>query len=186
MPGDKAYCPRCGCLLRRPRRRSIERTLALSGAGIILAIPANLLPMLSISLFGNSHDGNLWSGINALLKQDMWLIAGLVLLASALLPLVNLAFAFLISLHLYLKKANKRLAGWLRWFQHLNEWAMLEVYALSIIVAYVKLSAMADIRFGFGLYAFISLLIVNAMLANELDYDFFWRRIARIGRTKSS
>jgi len=182
LPGEKAYCPRCGCLLLRPRKQSVERTLALSAAGLILAAPANLLPMLGISIFGNSHDGNLWSGISALIKQEMWFIAGLVLLASALLPMVNLALAFLISLHLYLKKTHVWLARWLRWFQHLNEWAMLEVYALSIIVAYVKLSSMAELKLGLGLYAFISLLLVNAMLANELDYHLFWQQISSLGK----
>jgi paraquat-inducible protein A len=181
-PGEKAYCPRCGCLLRRPRRRSIERTLALSAAGLILALPATFLPILNISIFGNSHDGNLISGIHALIKQDMLPIAGLVFFASVFIPLLNLTLAFLISLHLYLRKANKMLAAWLRWFQHLNEWAMLEVYALSIIVAYVKLSSMSDLRFGLGLYAFICLLIVNAMLASELDYHFFWQHIGRLGK----
>ena len=179
-PGEKAHCPRCGCLLLRPRKQSIERTLTLSMAGLILALPANLLPMLNISIFGNSHTGNLWSGINALIKQEMWLTGILVFFASVLIPLVNLILAFLLSLHLHLKKTNKLLAFWLRWFQHLNEWAMLEVYALSIIVAYVKLSAMADLKFGLGLYAFVCLLIVNAMLANELDYHYFWQRIGNL------
>lgn len=181
-PGTKAYCPRCGCLLHRPRPRSIERTLALSVTGLILVIPANLLPMLGIRLFGNSHDGTLWSGAAALMDEGMWSVAILVLLSSVFLPIINLCLAFLISLHLYLNKLNKvnaYLAYWLRWFQHFNEWAMLEVYALSIIVACVKLSSMAQIRFGFGLYSFIALLIVNAMLANEMDYRLFWRLIAR-------
>ncbi|WP_411726394.1 paraquat-inducible protein A [Methyloglobulus sp.] len=179
-PGDKAHCPRCGNLLQRPRKQSIERTLALSLAGLILIVPANLLPMVGIKIFGNSHDGTLWSGVSALLNEDMWAVAVLVLLSSVLLPLVNLGLAFLISFHLFIKKPNGNLAHWMRWFQHLNEWAMLEVYALGIIVACVKLAGMAELRFGFGLYAFVALLIVNAMLANELDCYLFWQRIGQL------
>ena len=178
-PGIKAYCPRCGYLLQRPRKQSVERTLVLSVTGLILAVPANLLPMLGIRIFGNSHNGNLWSGAAALMDEGMWAVAVLVLLSSVLLPVVNLSLAFLVSLHLYLNKWNTYLARWLRWFQHLNEWAMLEVYALSIIVACVKLSSMAQIRFGFGLYSFIALLLVNATLANEMDYRLFWQLITR-------
>jgi paraquat-inducible protein A len=178
-PGDKAHCPRCGYLLQRPRKQSIERTLALSLAGLILIVPANLLPMVGIKIFGNSQDGNLWSGVSALFKEDMWAVALLVLLSSVLFPLVNLGLAFLISLHLYIKVPNSHLAHWMRWFQHLNEWAMLEVYALGIIVACVKLAGMAELRFGLGLYAFVGLLIVNAMLSNELDCHLFWQRIGK-------
>ncbi len=180
LPGDKAHCPRCGCLLQRPHNHSIERTLALSLAGLVLMLPANLLPMLGITLFGNSFDGNLWTGVSALLKEGMWAVAVLVLLSSILLPFINMGLAFLISFHLFVQKTNAYLTQWLRWLQHLHEWAMLEVYALGIIVAYVKLSDMAELRFGLGLYAFIGLLFINAMLANELDYPLFWQQITRL------
>jgi paraquat-inducible protein A len=179
-PGDKAHCPRCGYLLQRPRKQSIERTLALSLAGLILILPANLLPTVGIKIFGNSHDGTLWSGVSALLKEDMWAVALLVLFSSVLLPLVNLGLAFLISFHLFIQKANDHLVRWMRWLQHLNEWAMLEVYALGIIVACVKLAGMAELRFGLGLYAFVALLIVNALLTIELDVYLFWQRIGQL------
>ena len=145
-------------------------------------IPANLLPMVGIKLFGNSVDGNLWTGVSALFKEGMWAVAVLVLLSSVLLPLVNMGLAFLISFHLFVEKANRHLVKWMRWLQHLNEWAMLEVYALGIIVACVKLSSMAELRFGLGLYAFVGLLLVNAMLANEMDSHLFWQRIAQLGK----
>ena len=74
---------------------------------------------------------------------------------------------------------------WMRWYQHLNEWAMIEVYALGIIVAWVKLSDEADLKFGLGLYAFVGLLIINAMLTNELDYYSFWQRIAYLTKNKT-
>jgi paraquat-inducible protein A len=180
IPGNKHHCPRCGFVLQRPHNHSIERTLALSLAGLVLMIPANLLPMLGIKLFGNSFDGNLWTGVMALFKEDMWEVAVLVMLSSVLLPFVNMALAGLISFHLHMKKANAHITRWMRWLQHLNEWAMLEVYALGIIVACVKLSDMAEIKFGLGLYAFIALIIINALLANELDYTLFWQHIARL------
>lgn len=145
-------------------------------------IPANLLPMIGINILGNSMDGNLWTGVAVLLKEDMWAVAILVLLSSVLLPFVNMGLAFLISFHLFIEKPNSHLVRWMRWLQHLNEWAMLEVYALGIIVACVKLAGMAELRFGLGLYAFIGLLFINAMLANEMDVYLFWQRIAHFGK----
>jgi len=179
-PGEKAHCPRCGYLLQRPHKHSIERTLALSIAGLILIVPANLLPMIDAKLFGNSLENNLWSGVFALFKEEMWAVAILVLLSSVLLPIINLGLAFLISFHLFKQKTNAHLISWMRWYQHLNEWAMIEVYALGIIVAWVKLSDDADLKIGLGLYAFVCLLIINAMLANELDCYSFWQRISQL------
>lgn len=64
--------------------------------------------------------------------------------------------------------------------QHLDEWVMLEVYMLGIIVACVKLMAMAEIKFGWGLYAFIALLIITGMLTSKLDTELFWHRIGKL------
>ena len=181
-PGDKAHCPRCGYLLQRPHKHSIERTLALASAGLILMMPANLLPMIAIKLFGNAQEGNLWTGVLMLFKAEMWAVAVLVMLSSVLLPLVNLSLAFVISFHLFKKKSNIYLSSLMRWYQHLHEWAMIEVYALGIIVAWVKLSDDADVKSGLGLYAFIGLLIINAMLANELDPYSFWQQISQLDK----
>ena len=63
---------------------------------------------------------------------------------------------------------------------HLDEWVMLEVYLLSIIVACVKLMAIAPLKFGWGLYAFIALIIITAMLTSNLDEALFWQRIEQL------
>ncbi|MDD5581147.1 MAG: paraquat-inducible protein A [Methylobacter sp.] len=178
--GEKAHCPRCGNLLQRPRKQSIERTFALSIAGLILIFPANLLPLVGIKILGNTKDGNLWSGVAALFQENMWGVAILVFLASILFPLLNIILSLLISAHLYFNKPNAHLARWMRWLQHLDEWAMLEVYTLGIIVACVKLASIAELKFDFGLYAFIALLIITGMLSSSLDEYLFWKQIGEL------
>jgi len=180
--GDKAHCPRCGLLLQRAQKNSIERSLVLSITGLLLFIPANCLPLLGIKFLGNTKDSILFSGVMALYAEHMWAVATLVFLSSMLFPLVNILLTLAISAHLYWNQPNRHLAQWMRWLQHLDEWAMLEVYMLGIIVACVKLSSMADLRFGMGLYAFIGLLLVAATLAGSLDAALFWRRIDALRR----
>ena len=178
--GEKAHCPRCGYLLQRPRKQSIERTFALSIAGLILIFPANLMPLVGIKVLGNTKDGTLWSGVITLFEEHMWAVAVLVFLSSILFPLMNIILSLLVSAHLYFKKPNRYLASWMRWLQHIDEWAMLEVYTLGIIVACVKLASMSELKFGFGLYAFVALLIITGMLASSLDKVLFWRQIGQL------
>lgn len=180
--GDKAHCPRCGFLLQRAGKNSIERSLALSITGLLLFMPANFLPLLGIKFLGNTQDGVLFSGVLALYAENMWAVATLVLLSSIVFPVVNIVLTLLISAHLHFNLPNRFLAAWMRWLQHLDEWAMLEVYMLGIIVACVKLSSMAELRFGMGLYAFIGLLLVAVILSSSLDHSLFWRRIAALQR----
>jgi len=180
--GEKAHCPRCGYLLQRPRKESIDRIFALSVAGLIVMFPANLLPLVGIKFLSNTRDGTLWSGVISLFAEDMWAVAILVFLSSILFPVLNIVLSLLISGHLYFNRPNPHLAAWMRWLQHIDEWAMLEIYALSIIVACVKLASMAELKFGFGLYAFIALLVITAMLASSMDQYLFWQRIDQLNR----
>ncbi|MEY3808228.1 MAG: hypothetical protein RI893_1204 [Pseudomonadota bacterium] len=178
--GEKVHCPRCGYLLQRPRKQSIERTFALSIAGFILIFPANLMPLIGIKMLGNSKDGTLWSGVISLFEEHMWGIAILVFLSSILFPLLNIILSLLISTSLFFNKPNRYLANWMRLLQHMDEWAMLEVYMLGMIVACVKLASTSELKFGFGLYAFVALLIITGMLASSLDKVLFWRYINQL------
>ena len=65
---------------------------------------------------------------------------------------------------------------------HLDEWVMLEVYMLGIIVACVKLMAIAPLKFGWGLYAFVALIIITALLTSGLDSALFWQRIEQLSK----
>ena len=178
--GEKAHCPRCGFLLSRPRKQSVERTFALSIAGFILFFPANLLPMVGITILGNANTGILLSGVIALFNEGMAAVAIVVFLASIFFPLVHISLSLLISGHLYFNRSNRYLVGWMRWMHHLDEWVMLEVYMLGIIVACVKLMALAPLKFGWGLYAFIALIIITTMLTSGLDNRLFWQRIEQL------
>lgn len=178
--GVKAHCPRCGCLLFRPRAHSIERTLALAITGIILIVPANILPLVGIKILGSIKDSTLWTGVASLYTEGMWAIAVLVFLSSMLFPLMKICLSLLVSAHLYYQRFTPNLYSWMRWLQHLDEWAMLEVYSLGIIVACVKLSSMSELRFGFGLYAFAGLLLIAGMLSSSLDQHLFWHSIDQL------
>ncbi|CAG0964309.1 partial Intermembrane transport protein YebS, partial [Anaerolineae bacterium] len=178
--GDKAHCPRCGALLARPCLNSIERIFALSIAGLILIFPSMLLPMVSIKIMDNSSTGTLWSGVAVLFSEGMWITAIAVCLTSILFPIIHILLSLLISSHLYLKKYHKYLIHWMRLMQHLDEWVMLEVYMLGIIVACVKLLSISQLKLGFGLYAFIALLIITSMTTSSLDTELFWQHIQKL------
>jgi paraquat-inducible protein A len=183
--GEKVHCPRCDLLLLRPRKQSIERTFALSIAGFILFFPANFLPMVAITMMGNANTGILISGVFALFNESMWPVAIVVFLASILFPLVHISLSLLISGHLYFNRPNRYLVSWMRWMHHLDEWVMLEVYMLSIIVACVKLMAIAPLKFGWGLYAFIALIVITTLLTSSLDSPLFWTRIEQLRKNNN-
>lgn len=70
MPaGGGVRCPRCGCTLHRSRPDSLDRTLALTVAGIVLFVVANAFPFLTVEMQGGATATTLGSGVLALYDQ---------------------------------------------------------------------------------------------------------------------
>lgn len=180
VAGEKSHCPRCNYLLHNPSKNSIARTFALSLAGLFLLFPANLLPIVGIKVLQNAHEGTLISGVLTLFDEGMSAVAVLVFLSSILFPVLNIFLSLLISGYLLFNRYNRYLSLWLKTLQTIEEWAMLEVYLLGIIVACVKLASMAELKLGLGLSAFVLLLLISITLASNFDNVLFWEKIEQL------
>jgi paraquat-inducible protein A len=176
-PGSIAQCPRCGSTLISGCINSIERTLALAVAGLILFIPANLYPLLTLEAVGMQQSQTVFSSAMSLYDDGLWLVALLVLLFAMLVPLIKLVTLFYVSASLQSKGLWRGTALALRSYQHLDDWSMLEVYLLGIAVAVVKLVDVAAIEPGLGLYSLVALILVTLLSSTMLNRDLFWQLI---------
>lgn len=59
-------------------------------------------------------------------------------------------------------------------YHSLKEWAMLEVYCLGLIVAYIKLNDLGTVTLGAGLGSFILTLLCLLKAMNSLDTAALW------------
>jgi len=175
--GSRAACPRCGTDLYRPVKNSIERALVLAITGLILFLPANLEPMLSLTLLGITQEATIIKGVVSLFEANLIMVSGLVLTSAIIVPLLNLLLIFYVTSSLTLNIAFPHIAPVFRVYLHLLEWAMLEVYMLGIFVALVKLVDTADVVIGAGLYCFAGLLVVTVMISTHIDKVLFWEEI---------
>ena len=152
--GQCAKCPRCGAVLYQPKKNTVERSLALVLTGLIFYIPANVYPIFILKTMGNVRENIMLSGVTELFRQGLWDLAVLVFCASILIPLVKLTILFYV---LAAAKLRRKFAGVAKvfWVYHfIDEWGMLEVYMLGILVALTKLGALADVYLGLGFYSF--------------------------------
>lgn len=174
---DVAKCIRCGAVLYRHQPNSIERTLALTLAALPLFAVANLFPFMTFKLEGRETIGTLASGVIELMASGQWAVAVVVLIATILAPLVELCALLYVLLPL---AANRRVPGLARVYRSIRAitpWAMLEVYLLGAMVAFVKLVDLATIDIGIGAYAFCALIAVTAWAAAALNPHEVWDRI---------
>jgi paraquat-inducible protein A len=175
--GGAARCSRCGALLYRQRRDSIEHTLLLALAALILFVIANTFPFLTFELEGNADTSTLLTGAWSLYEQGMWPLAILVLLAATVMPLIWLVCAIYVLLPLALGRVPWRVAEVFRITELLRPWSMMEVYLLGVIVAYVKLSDLARLELGIALFAFVGLIVLMIAAEAALEPHEIWRRL---------
>lgn len=172
--GMVAECPRCGAILRRTQKNSLERTIAWLTAGLIFFFVAVSFPFLAMQSQGISNETDLWTGIVVLYEQGMAGMALVVLLTCIVLPL----FAMLSQLYILMPlKLGFQLPGAARlfaWSQRLRPWSMMEVYMLGILISMVKLTKMARIIPGPALVSFIALIFVMAATTVSLDSHLVW------------
>ena len=175
--GGVARCGRCNALLHKSIPNSIERSLALSLAGLVLFVVANSFPFLAFKMQGLEIQTTLITGVMDLYDQGMWEISLLVLLTTIVVPLLQLIVLIYVLLPLYLNRTPWKLGYVFRFFHHLEPWGMMEVFLIGILVAVVKLAGMAQIVPGPALWSFALLILVLAASTSNLDSKLVWDRV---------
>jgi len=125
-------CARCGAVLTRHRPNSIERSLALSLAALILFVLSNSFPFLAMKNGGLIQETTLLTGIHELWKQELYGLSFLVLLTCVLVPLFQMVglLSILVPLRLGLRPAAHA-SHVLRLIQEVAPWGMMEVFMMG-------------------------------------------------------
>jgi paraquat-inducible protein A len=175
--GSAARCSRCGALLFQHKPNSLERTLALTVAGLILFVVANSFPFLGFKIQAQVHKTLLITGVQELYHQGMWVLASVVLLTTIVLPAAQMLGLLYVLVPLRRNRIPWKLKEVFRFIQSLRPWAMMEVFMLGILVSIVKLAKMATIVPGIAVFAFMALIFVLAASLAVLDPHAVWERI---------
>lgn len=173
-------CSRCGAVLIKHDRNTMEHTLALACAGLILFVLANVFPLLSLEFEGQVIESALFTGVQDLYFQDSWLLAGLVLLTTIIVPLTELVTSLYILLPLKYGRVSWQSARLFRLLHILYPWSMMEVFMLGILVSMVKLGHIATIIPGIALWSFGALIFVLAAINATMDPEAIWTKITPV------
>ncbi|MFH1815172.1 MAG: paraquat-inducible protein A [Pseudomonadota bacterium] len=174
-PPFSALCPRCGALLFRSGRRSLENTLALACAAMVLLVVANAFPLVGLNIKGQRIDTTVFGATVQLWQADMPAVATLVLVTTTLTPFVEMAALIWLVLPLMLNRRPPGFARVFRALQAAHPWAMVEVFILGILVALVKLSHLADVLPGPAMLAFALLMLVLATISSIIEPRDLWQ-----------
>jgi paraquat-inducible protein A len=184
--GYSVVCPRCGKTLSRSSAASISKVLALSIAGLLLYLPAMFLPLMTFKSFGFSGSANILESILNFYRNEYYFVSLMVLLSAVVFPLILLTTIFYITCQLQRKKYPSSLKPLFRLHLHLEEWAMIEVYLLGILVTIIKMSGTSNIDYHSGILCFSCLVLITLAISTIVDRDLFWQTIEDQGREDKS
>ncbi len=176
-PGYKITCPRCGCILAAPVKDSVEKTMALSLTGLFLFPPAIFLPLLTLDILGLESTGSIYASAKAMVESGFWFTGIAVFVTSILVPFIKLLLLFLVSLQVRLGRSDASTVFMFKTYSRLDEWGMLEVYMIGILVTIIKLLHMAKIEYDMGFFCFIGLLSATLLSSSFLDENYYWNEI---------
>jgi paraquat-inducible protein A len=164
-PGNTVNCICCGSKLFRNPVNGIEKPLALIIAAALLFIVANVYPVMTINIAGIERATTLTGSAMIFIELGSPELAATVLLYVLLSIRFDLGLPYTRPL--------------LVWASRLLPWAMMDVFLLGVLVALVKLVALASVLLGPGFYAFIALIFAYAAATASLEPHTLWESIDR-------
>ncbi|MBX2830700.1 MAG: paraquat-inducible protein A [Rhodospirillales bacterium] len=180
-------CPRCGDAVHQRKARSLSRAWALLLTAVILYVPANVFPIMTVTYLGRAEADTILSGVAALAQAGEWPIAIVVFVASILVPIVKIVLLGWVYFATYLGLAGPLRERTLiyRITELVGRWSMVDVFMVSILAALVKLGNIASVQPGFGAVAFCGVVIATMLSAMAFDPRLIWDR-AGLARSKFS
>ena len=172
----KMLCPRCGSVLHQRKPRSLSRTWALVIGAFIFYIPANVLPITKVTSLGQAQSDTIISGVIYFIQTGMWPIALIIFTASIFVPLAKLLILsfLLISVDRKWQWRPRDRTRLYRITEAIGRWSMTDVYVVTILVALVRLGALANVDAEPGAIFFAAVVVTTMFAAMSFDPRLIW------------
>lgn len=184
-PSAGGQCRRCSGAQPEWNHASISRTWALTITGMLLYIPANVMPIMETHTLLNSSAHTILGGIVELWRGGAVDIAIVVFIASVAVPLAK--FGALLMLltagragtagqkmdekTLRDRQAKTRLYHFI---ELIGQWSMLDVFVVLLLASMVNFKGFAEVNAGLGAIAFGFTVVLTMLATMSFDTRLLW------------
>jgi paraquat-inducible protein A len=176
---SRQRCVRCGAPLHARKPNSVARTWALVLTAAILYIPANVYPIMTVTLLGQTEKHTILDGVETLFAAGLWEIGAVVFVASIAVPLLKLVGLshLLISMQWgQPRRTEVERTRLYRVIAYIGRWSMIDMFMLSILIALVHLGTLATIDPGIAATCFAGVVVITIFAAESFDSRMIWDR----------
>jgi paraquat-inducible protein A len=171
-----AGCPRCGAEWHHRQPHSLAYSSAFALAGLIMFIPANVLPVLSFNILGAVQTDTIFSGVRALYDEGLWGIALIVFTASILVPLLKLV-SLGVLIHAVHTRSTRHRRGLTKLYalvKFIGRWSMLDVFLAAFLASAVQFGNIATVLPEPGIIAFAFTVVLTIFATEMFDSRLLW------------
>jgi len=180
--GAKARCVRCGHVLAfRPPGPS-DLPLALTVAAAICFVIANFSQLMDLTAVGRTNSTTIAGGAYQMWMEGEPIVGALIAFCAVIAPGFFLLFMLVLMIAARHTPPPFWVAEMLRWAHHFENWSMLEVMMLGIMVALIKIAEVASVETGIGMYAVFALIVLIPSIMVTFDARELWSRVEWVER----
>ena len=177
---EVARCIECGELLYRNSKNIFNRTLAFSITALVLFIIMNLFPIMNVYIAGVKNSLTIFEMILRVYQEGFYIVASIILVVIILAPLLVLLSFIIIGILTKLKRGKEIVRILLIFLTQVRNWAMVDIFFISILVALVKLFGYAQIEFDIAFIALILFIIVDLFTLKSIKPVELWQYFNRV------
>ncbi len=175
--GAAAICPACDSHLERTSGRSVVAAFSCAFSTFVLLFPANLLPLMSVGMLGTHRSSHIASGVTMLWTHQHPLVAALVCAFVIVFPFLRFGILSVVLGCVLLRTVPRWLGRAFRWTQHLDLWAMPDVFLIATAVGYSRVRANLPVTIHWGGVCFIAAALLCMLSRATLDRRTVWRAV---------
>ncbi len=169
-------CSRCGARLATRLPDSIPRTIALTLAGVVLYIPANLYPIATLPINLRPLQYTVIEGVIDLVKAGLLPLALLVFTASFAIPILKLAGLGWCVVSV-LRRSDRHLVGKTRVYRAVEEvgrWSMVDPFVIGCFVPVMHYNQLIYGRAEPAAVPFTAVVVLTIVGAKFFDPRLMW------------
>ena len=166
----------CTAPLHRRKVDSLQRTWLFLTTGLLLYIPANLLPIMTTTTLGQSDPSTIVGGVLLLWEHGSYPIALVIFVASIAVPIGK----FLVLLVLVAGEQFRLLdnpqaqTNAYRVTEFIGRWSMVDVFVVAFLAGLIQMGNLMAILPGPAVLAFAGMVVATMLAADSFEPKLFW------------
>ncbi|MGB0782844.1 MAG: PqiA/YebS family transporter subunit [Marinomonas sp.] len=176
LSGHATHCNRCGHSVYSRRPRSINTTVALLVASLVMYIPANVFPIMQTTFLGSTEPSTIMGGVLLLWSLESYPVALIILFASVVIPIAKvLSLGWLCWQSRYpSRRLTKQKITLYRLTELVGRWSMIDVFVVAILTSLVQMGNFMSILPGPAVLSFTAVIVLTMLAAMAFDPRLLW------------